>query len=125
LEDAVDAHGQEPYDWDGLVASLKRLKESTIKATPLGWPVSFLKNARELDRDEAESRVQAWLRDADIAAWYLPFGWFLIAALRHLQTPPYGHRGLDADETRDQEGTYRWSLTDAPLPPRPQTDDDA
>lgn len=118
LNAAVSRYGQRPYDWKGLVEAMRDIKGRIVRATPLGWPVSLLKHDRDHRRTSASSKFQAVLRDLDIAAWYLPLGWLLIALLRVLRRPPYGHRGLSAQEQQQKDGSYRWSLEEAPLPPR-------
>jgi len=118
LDAAVAEYGQQPYDWRGLVDSLSQIRGRILRATPLGWPIHYLKHERDRKRDPAPTRLHAVLRDLDLGAWYLPLGWFLIAAVRALRTPPYGHRGFSAAEEREHEGTYRWSLSERPLPPR-------
>ena len=69
-------------------------------------------------RPPAKNRLHAFVRDLDILAYYLPFGWFILALTRKLRRPPYGYRGLSADERREREGAYRWSLETRPLPKR-------
>ncbi len=118
LDAAVERHGDRPYDWTGLVQALREIKGRRVRATPLGWPLSFLKHERDRQREPASSWVQAVLRDLDLAAWYLPLGWVLIALLRMVRRPPYGHRGLSEEERRRKAGSYRWSLEEDPLPPR-------
>lgn len=118
LDAAVERHGKRPYDWKGLVQSLREIRGHRVRATPLGWPLNFLQHERDRQREPATSRVHAVLRDLDLAAWYLPLGWLLIALLRMLRRPPYGHRGLTAEEQEQMEGSYRWSLEENPLPSR-------
>lgn len=118
LDAAVDQHGDRPYDWEGFLQHMRRIKGRILRATPLGWPLSFLQHDRDYRRDPPSNRLHAWLRDLDIAAWYLPLGWALIALMRLLRRPPYGHLGLTEEERRQTEGSYRWSLEEEPLPPR-------
>ena len=112
LDDAVAAHGDKPYDWPGLKAAMRRIKGRRFRTTPLGWPFTFIRHDRDRKRKPARNRLHAILRDLDILAFYLPFGWFLIALFRLLRKPPYGYRGLTKDERRTREGSYRWNLGD-------------
>lgn len=118
LDKAVDEHGDRPYHWPSMKTSIRQLGLNFLKASPLGWPFTFVQNDRNLKRPPAKNTLHAILRDLDILAWYMPFGWFLVGALRNLRKPPYGYRGLSEQERREREGTYRWSLADRPLPPR-------
>ncbi len=118
LDAAVARHGARPYDGRGLVRALREIKGRILRATPLGWPLSFVQHERDRTRPPARSRLHALLRDLDLAAWYLPLGWFLVALLRKVRKPPYGYRGLSPQARREREGSYRWSLEDRPLPPR-------
>jgi 1-acyl-sn-glycerol-3-phosphate acyltransferase len=116
LDAAVAKHGQSPYDWGGFVDAMKSIKGKILRTTPLGWPLSYLQHDRDMKRPPAKNKLHAWLRDLDVAAWYMPFGWFLIALLRKVRKPPYGYRGLTERERMEREGTYRWSLDERPLP---------
>jgi 1-acyl-sn-glycerol-3-phosphate acyltransferase len=118
LNAAVARHGDKPYDWKGLWRALRQIKGRILRTTPLGWPLTYVQDARDRERPPARSRLHAFVRDMDLAAWYLPMGWFLVALLREIRKPPYGYRGLSEHERRMREGAYRWSLADRPLPPR-------
>lgn len=119
LDRAVDQYGQSPYDWDSLKSEMQSIRGRRMRTTPLGWPLSFVQHDRNRERPPAKNWLHKIVRDLDIAAWYMPFGWFLIALIRKLRKPPYGYRGLSKDETRRRQGSYRWLLNDQPLPPRP------
>ncbi len=116
LNEAVEMHGRKPYDVKGLVRELRSIRGRILRATPLGWPYSFVRADRELQRPPARNRLHSWLRDADLIAFYLPFGWFLIPLLRLLRKPPYGYRGLSRAERLQRQGAYLWSLIRRPLP---------
>ncbi len=116
LDRAVETYGKKPYDWQGLKAAMKQREGGLFKAIPLGWPFAFVQHDRDLQRSPARNKLHAALRDLDILAFYLPFGWFVLALLRRLRKPPYGYRGLSKQERRVREGSYRWSLKKRPLP---------
>ena len=118
LDQAVARHGQVPYDWKGLGRSLWEIRGRMLRSTPLGWPLQYVQHERDLRNGPAPTRLHRVLRDLDLGAWYLPFGWFLIAALRALRSPPHGHFGLGERDRRRQDGARRWSLADEPLPSR-------
>ncbi len=123
LDRAVEKHGQKPYDWESLKHEMNAIKGKRLRTTPLGWPLSFVTHERDRKRPPAKNWLHKIMRDLDIAAWYMPFGWFLISLIRKLRKPPYGYRGMDAQEKRRTQGSYRWSLEDQPLPPRPTGND--
>lgn len=116
LDAGVEAHGQKPYDLASLKKELGAIRGRIFRATPFGWPYSFIQHDRNLKRPKARNRLHAMLRDLDILAYYLPFGWFVLALLRRLRKPPYGYRGLSKEERIRVEGAYRWSLESHPLP---------
>jgi 1-acyl-sn-glycerol-3-phosphate acyltransferase len=118
LDQAVARHGQTPYDWKDLGRSLWEIRGRMLRSTPLGWPLHYVQHERDLRSGPAPTRLHGVLRDLDLGAWYLPFGWFLIAALRAFRAPPYGHFGLSEPDRRQREGARRWSLADEPLPSR-------
>jgi 1-acyl-sn-glycerol-3-phosphate acyltransferase len=122
LNAAVEEYGEKPYDWESLKREMNAIKGKRLRTTPLGWPLSFVTHDRDRKRPPAKNWLHKIVRDLDIAAWYMPFGWFLIALIRKLRKPPYGYRGLSEDEKRRTQGSYRWSLDDQPLPPRPTGD---
>jgi len=118
LDEAVREHGDQPYDLAGFWENMRALKDGVLAATPLGWPVSFVRHERDRRRPPAKNKLHAFARDLDLLAYYLPFGWLLLAAARRLRKPPYGYRGLSPKERREVEGCYRWSLDERPLPER-------
>jgi len=118
LDDAVDCYGQKPYDWSSLSSHMRKLGTRALGATPLGWPVTYAHHERNVRRDREAHGLRGLLKDIDLAAWYLPLGWLLIALLREVRRPPCGYRGLPEARRRTTEGSYRWSLKDDPLPDR-------
>ncbi len=118
LDEAVAEHGQKPYDLGSLRKRLRKIRGRVFRTTPLGWPYTFIQHDRDRQRPPAKNRLHAFVRDLDILAYYLPLGWFILALTRKLRQPPYGYRGLSADERREREGAYRWSLETRPLPTR-------
>ncbi len=115
LDEAVAQYGQKPYDLKGFFKALRAVRGRILRTTPLGWPFTFIQHDRNLRRPPARNRLHAFLRDLDILAFYVPFGWFLIALFRKFRTPPCGYRGLSKQERMEQEGSYRWSLATRPL----------
>jgi hypothetical protein len=61
--------------------------------------------------------LHAILRDLDLVAFYLPFGWPLLSLARMLRRAPYGHRGTTRAERSLREGRFVWRLAERPLPP--------
>ena len=118
LDREVILHGDRPYNWRSLVAALKRGRSRLARLLPTGWPVAFLKDERDRHRPPAHNRLHAFLRDIDLVAFYLPFGWPLLSLARKLRRPPYGYRGLSAAEARERQGAFLWRLSERPLPPR-------
>jgi hypothetical protein len=80
--------------------------------------VAYLKHERDRSRPPARNRMHAILRDLDLAAFYVPFGWPLLTLARRLRRPPYGYRGVPTDVRRAAEGEFLWRLAERPLPPR-------
>lgn len=118
LDACVAAYGIPRFDFRSLFRALRRAGRAAIRATPLGWPVTYLRHERDRQRPPAPSRLHAFLRDLDLAAFYLPFGWPLLTLARRLRRPPYGYRGVPAAERRAREGEFLWRLAERPLPPR-------
>ena len=117
LNEAVEEHGQKPYkakEWLKKMAELG--PKGFLKFSPFGWPFAFVQHYRDMKRPPARNKFTAFLRDLDILAFYIPFGWFLIALFRNIRKPPYGYRGLSKKERREQEGSYLWLLKKRPLP---------
>lgn len=124
LDAGVAQYGQKPYDWKGFWRSMKQVKGRRWRTSAFGWPFVFSRNARDTERPPAKNRLHAWLRDLDLWAYYVPFGWLLLVFFRAFRKPPYGYRGLSAEERRRREGSYRWDLTTRPLPPKEEGVDD-
>lgn len=118
LNGYVEAYGNRPYDVRSLVPALWRARRQLHRATPFGWPATFLRHERDWHRSPARNRLHAFLRDLDLAGFYLPFGWPLLSLSRALRTPPCGYRGLSDSETTERQGGYLWKLSEDPLPPR-------
>jgi 1-acyl-sn-glycerol-3-phosphate acyltransferase len=114
----VAEYGARPYDWHSLAGALRAARGSLRRVLPTGWPVTFIRNERDHCRLPARNRLHAVLRDVDLIAFYLPFGWPLLSLFRRLRRPPYGYRGLSAREAREIQGTFVWRLSERPLPPR-------
>jgi 1-acyl-sn-glycerol-3-phosphate acyltransferase len=119
IDELVAVHGQKPYDLPDLIRSIRTIPGKAWPVIGLGWPYSFVRHERDLVRDPAKSKLQGWLRDIDLIAYYLPLvGWPIIATLRWARKPPYGYRGLSKPEKRKRQGGYLWSLVQIPLLPR-------
>lgn len=118
LWELVLLHGRRPYHWRSLFANLRRAKRGIWRVLPTGWPVSFLRHERDLGRPPARNWLHAFIRDLDLAAFYLPFGWPLLTLARRLRKPPYGFRGVRRDRRKEMEGEFLWRLSQRPLPPR-------
>jgi 1-acyl-sn-glycerol-3-phosphate acyltransferase len=118
LDAAVRAHGNTRYGFGSLWRALRAARPHALRATPLGWPVAFIRHERDRQRPPARNRLHAILRDCDLAAFYLPFGWPLLSLARWLRRPPYGYRGVPRARRRELEGNFLWRLGDRPLPPR-------
>lgn len=118
LDACVGGYGIPRYDFRSLFRALRRAGRSAIRATPLGWPITYLRHERDRQRAPARNRLHAILRDLDLAAFYLPLGWPLLTLVRRLRKPPYGYRGVPAAERREREGEFLWRLSERPLPPR-------
>jgi hypothetical protein len=121
LDRHVRAHGDRPYDGRSLMASLRRARGKLASVLPTGWPIAFLRNERNRTRGPARNRVHAILRDFDLLAFYLPFGWPLLSLARTFRRPPYGYRGMSAAQKQEVQGTFIWHLSERPLPPRDGT----
>lgn len=110
-------YGNHPYQRRSLVRSLRKARQHSQLAAslPTGWPTRF----HRFDRDRQRPPASGWtLRDWDLAAYYLPFGWPLLSLTRAFRRPPYGYRGLSRDERLARKGDFIWKLAERPLPPR-------
>ena len=116
LDRCVAAYGDRPYDAPSLARALRSAGRNVISLTPLGWPARFLRFERDRARPPARGRLHALLRDLDVAGYYLPLGWALLAAARALRRPPYGVRGLSEEARRERTGEFVWRLAERPLP---------
>jgi 1-acyl-sn-glycerol-3-phosphate acyltransferase len=119
LDVSVAHHQGERYGFRGLLRALRAVRGRRWRATPLGWPVSFLRHERDRARGPARNRLHAILRDIDLAAFYVPFGWPLLTIAHALRRPPYGYRGMSSHERAMIQGRFVWRLSERPLPPRP------
>lgn len=118
LDTYVNEYGSSPYHVTSLGPALRRAGRQLLKAVPLFWPISFLRHERDRHRAPSRNWLHAVVRDLDLAAFYLPFGWPLLSLSRALRKPPYGYRGLSAAEAVARQGTYLWKLAARPLPAR-------
>lgn len=119
LDRNVQLYGRRPWDLRSLVRALWKARGHMLRCTPLGWPVAFIKHDRDRKRPPALNRMHALVRDWDLLAFYLPFGWPLLSLTRALRRPPCGYRGLDRAAARELRGDFIWRLAERPLPPRP------
>jgi len=119
LDGLVRIHGRRPYDagnlWEALKAGWGKLRW----VLPTGWPVSFIRRARDARRPPARNALHRILRDWDLIGFYLPLGWPLLSLARMFRKPPCGYRGIPREERVQREGAFMWRLSDRPLPPRP------
>lgn len=118
LETAVERHGRTRYGFGGLMRAL-RGRAGWWRAIPLTWPFTFLRHERDRTRPPARNRLHAFVRDLDLLAFYLPFGWPLLTLARACRRPPWGHRGIPRADRPLREGRFVWRLRERPLPPRP------
>ena len=118
LDACVAEHGQARYGPRSLLGALRAARGRLARVLPTGWPVAFIRQERDRARPPARSRLHAVLRDLDLAAFYLPFGWPLLTLARRLRRPPYGYRGLTRQQQDVAEGQYLWRLSERPLPSR-------
>jgi 1-acyl-sn-glycerol-3-phosphate acyltransferase len=119
LDASVARWGATHFDLPGLWRALRSARGRRWRATPAGWPISFLRHERDRDRPPARNRLHALLRDADLLFFYLPFGWPLLSLARMLRRPPYGYRRMSAEQRAMREGRFVWRLGERPIPPRP------
>ena len=117
LNDAVEVHGKKPYEMNSFVKKMRELGWGWLKATPLGWPFSYIKNERDLYRPKA-GFLWSTIRDWDIWLFFVPFGWIFLSLTRALRKAPYGYRGMKKDEWRKKTGSYFWNLKDNPIASR-------
>ena len=118
LDACVAEHGNVRYGFPSLWRALRAARPRALRATPLGWPVAFLRHERDRHRPPARNRLHALLRDWDLIGFYLPFGWPLLSLTRAFRRPPYGSRGVARAHRCATEGSYLWRLAGRPLPPR-------
>ena len=118
LNESVARFGGSRYDIPGLWRAFRHATHGRWRAFPTGWPLSFIRHERDRARPPARNRLHALIRDLDLVAFYLPFGWPLLSLARMLRRPPYGHRGTTQAERSMKEGRFIWRLAERPLPPR-------
>jgi 1-acyl-sn-glycerol-3-phosphate acyltransferase len=118
LNDSVARFGRTRYGIPELWRLLRTAPRGRWRGIPTGWPLSFIRHERDRARPPARNRLHAILRDLDLLAFYLPFGWPLLSLARMLRLAPYGHRGTSRAERALREGRYVWRLAERPLPPR-------
>jgi hypothetical protein len=119
LDELVNIHGQRPYDGPHLWKALKAGWGKLRWVLPTGWPIAFVRRARDFDRPAARNALHRVLRDWDLVGFYLPFGWPLLTLARIFRRPPCGYRGIPRAERAERQGAFMWRLSDRPLPPRP------
>jgi 1-acyl-sn-glycerol-3-phosphate acyltransferase len=117
LDRLVARLGRRPYDVRSLARQLRATRGEWWRVLPFGWPVAFARHDRDRRRPAARGRLHALLRDWDLLAFYLPFGWPLLSLARAFRRPPCGYRGLPRAEARLRQGSFLWRLADAPLSP--------
>ncbi|MCU0635122.1 MAG: 1-acyl-sn-glycerol-3-phosphate acyltransferase [Gemmatimonadaceae bacterium] len=118
LDAHVRTHGHAPYHWPSLAAAFRAAGPRRWRLLPTAWPLQFVRHMRDRLRAPARSRWHAFWRDWDLLGFYLPLGWFFLAATRAWRRPPYGYRGLSRHDARERQGQFLWSLQERPLPPR-------
>ena len=118
LDESVARYGKRRYAIPELWRRLTSAPRGRWRAIPTGWPLSFIRHERDRARPPARNRLHAVLRDLDLLAFYLPFGWPLLSLARMLRRAPYGHRGTSRLERAMREGRFVWRLSERPLPPR-------
>jgi 1-acyl-sn-glycerol-3-phosphate acyltransferase len=121
LTEYAEAYGNSPYDAKSLLAALWHERRRLYRALPICWPATFLRHERDRRRPPARNALHAFVRDLDLAAFYLPFGWPLLSLSRALRKPPGGYRGLPVHESRERRGEHLWKLADRPLPDRSES----
>jgi 1-acyl-sn-glycerol-3-phosphate acyltransferase len=117
LNESVERFGKTRYGFPQLWRALWSAPRGRWRAIPTGWPLSFIRHERDRARPPARNRLHAILRDLDLVAFYLPFGWPLLSLARMLRRAPYGHRGTTRAERSLREGRFVWRLAERPLPP--------
>ncbi len=126
LDRHVQKYGRTPYQARSLTRALRKGRHSLLgHLLPTGWTPAFVRCERDRLAAPARSLRDALLRDWDLAAYYLPFGWPLLALARNWRKPPCGYRGMSAEDRREREGSFYWDLRERPLPPRPAPSDPA
>jgi hypothetical protein len=118
LDAFVASHGRTRYGFLSLARALRAARPRALRATPLGWPVAFIRHERDRKRPAARNRLHALLRDWDLIGFYLPFGWPLLSLARAVRKPPCGYRGVPREARRVAEGQFLWRLAERPLPAR-------
>jgi 1-acyl-sn-glycerol-3-phosphate acyltransferase len=118
LTESVERFGRRRYAIPELWRAWRSAPRGRWRGIPTGWPLSFIRHERDRARPPARNRVHAILRDLDLLAFYLPFGWPLLSLARMLRREPYGHRGTTPAERAMREGRFVWRLGERPLPPR-------
>jgi len=119
LDALVKIHGRRPFDAPSLWQALKAGWGKLRWALPTGWPISFVRRARDQNRPPARNALHRVLRDWDLIGFYLPFGWPLLTLARMFRKPPCGYRGVPRSKRAELQGAFTWRLSDRPLPPRP------
>ncbi|MGE0351757.1 MAG: 1-acyl-sn-glycerol-3-phosphate acyltransferase [Gemmatimonadales bacterium] len=119
LTEYATLHGRRPFDARSLFRELRRCRHRFSRVLPTGWPLSFVRHARDRYRPAARNRLTALLRDWDLFFFYLPLGWPFLSLVRRFRRPPCGYRGLPKEQRDRRQGNFVWRLNERPLPPRP------
>jgi 1-acyl-sn-glycerol-3-phosphate acyltransferase len=125
LTEYAEEYGNSPYGVKSLLAALWHERRQLYRALPLCWPATFLRHERDRQREPARNALHAFVRDLDLAAFYLPLGWPLLSLARALRKPPCGFRGVTSHDRTERRGEYLWKVADRPLPARPRSSPDS
>lgn len=118
---AVERYGKDPYEWADWWKKMKISPQNWFRSSAFGWPYTFIQHDRDLNRKPAKNKLHRFLRDWDILAFYIPFGWIMLALIRMFSMPPKGYRGLSKKQRIEKDGGYLWRLEKRPLATTPQS----
>jgi 1-acyl-sn-glycerol-3-phosphate acyltransferase len=117
LDQHVQAHGGAPYHVPSLRRAFAEARGRRWRLLPTGWPLAFVRHLRDRIGGRPAGVLAALRRDWDLVGFYLPLGWFLLAAARAWRRPPFGYRGLSRADALERQGQFLWRLAERPLPP--------
>lgn len=109
LDQLVAQYGKKPYDMGSFWRAMPKTPLKFLRLWPWSWPWVFLRYERNRRRPRSFLNL---FRDWDILSYYLPLGWLPLWLTRKYRKPPYGLRGLDPREAKEQQGEYLWHLRD-------------